>query len=201
MNNKFGTRIISDRDRTDEVVQMFRDNLHRPNLLQNIVERLRFARRSSQFSDFNTLDALPFLSLGELRRIAGGSYQVSEAVNYYFDTVKRYGRLNFCACDCEIDYSEYNISVQEPILIKSRVGSRYARSGSYLVFILMDKSKEGRECIVEYYCQCLVGSRTLGCCCHVMAIIWYITWARSTNRIRGPADWLDNFALRCENEN
>ena len=136
-----------------------------------------------------------------LRNEALKTYEKASMLFIFFLSFLLIFLLKFFACDCEIDHSEYNISVQEPILIKSRVGSRYARSGSYLVFILMDKSKEGRECIVEYYCQCLVGSRTLGCCCHVMAIIWYITWARSTNRIRGPADWLDNFALRCENEN
>ena len=200
MNNKFGCRIISDIGRTEEVIQLFRDNLHRPNNLKSIVEDLSLVRRSSQFSRLDSLESLPYLSLGQLGRIAGGSYQVSEAVNYYFDTVNRYGQLSFFVCNTDVDYEDHNIYVQELLLVKSRVGSRYSRAGSYFVFVLIDKAKEGRESICEYFCQCLVGSRTLGCCCHVMAVIWFITWARSTDRIRGPAEWLRDFAVRCESE-
>ncbi|KAL0870703.1 hypothetical protein ABMA27_005645 [Loxostege sticticalis] len=29
-----------------------------------------------------------------------------------------------------------------------------------------------------YYCNCLVGNRTVGCCCHTMSIIWCLSWAR-----------------------
>ena len=197
INNRFGNRIISDVGRTSEVVQTFRDNLHRQNLLKDLVEAEGLVRRRSYFESLDSFDGIPYLSLGELRRIAEGRYQVSEAVNYYFDTLHRFGSPQNKRCVREIDFAIYNIEIENPLLIRSCVGSRYSGGSSYFVFVLIDMSVEGRQGIKEYYCQCLVGSRTLGCCCHVMAIIWYLTWAHSTDRIRGPAEWLSGFAIEC----
>ena len=198
INNKFGSRIYSDQGREAEVIQTFLDNLSRDNLLKAIVEELGLVRRRSYFSPLESFDQIPCLSLGQLRRIAGGSYQVTESVNYYFDTLHRFGRLSHFCCSLSIDLERFNIHAQDPILIRTKIGSRYSRAGFYLVFVLIDKASESHQCIREYYCQCLVGSRTLGCCCHVMAVIWHLTWARDTDRIRGPAEWLNNFAIECE---
>lgn len=46
------------------------------------------------------------------------------------------------------------------------------------------------------YCSCIVGNRTLGCCCHVMTVIWYLGWARHQNTLSAPASFLDNVLVR-----
>jgi hypothetical protein len=39
-----------------------------------------------------------------------------------------------------------------------------------------------------WYCECKNGTRTLGCCCHVAAFLYFLAFARHTNTIlRQPA--------------
>lgn len=45
--------------------------------------------------------------------------------------------------------------------------------------------------IAGYYCNCLVGNRTVGCCAHVMTILWYLSWARFRT-VEPPAPFLDD---------
>ena len=109
INNRFGNRIVSDVGRTSEVVQTFRDNLHRQNLSKDLVEAEGLVRRRSYYISLDSFDGIPYLSLKELRRIVGGSYQVSEAVNYYFDTLHRFGSPQNQRCVREIDFTIYKI--------------------------------------------------------------------------------------------
>lgn len=41
-------------------------------------------------------------------------------------------------------------------------------------FCIGDKSKTGRNTIVEYFCVWETGSRTVGCCSHVMTVTRYL---------------------------
>lgn len=51
--------------------------------------------------------------------------------------------------------------------------------------------------ITMYYCNCLVGSRTVGCCAHVMTILWYLSWARFRS-VEPPAPFLDDIFYECD---
>lgn len=48
------------------------------------------------------------------------------------------------------------------------------------------------QAIVGYCCSCLVGKRTVGCCAHVMTVVWFLSWARY-NDVYAPATFLDDF--------
>lgn len=48
------------------------------------------------------------------------------------------------------------------------------------------------QAIVGYCCSCLVGKRTVGCCAHVMTVVWFLSWARY-NDVNAPATFLDDF--------
>lgn len=70
-------------------------------------------------------------------------------------------------------------------------------SRTYYTYILVNKDENVRDtlgAIVGYYCSCLVGKRTVGCCVHVMCIVWYLSWARSNN-VSVSALFLDNVFL------
>lgn len=58
-----------------------------------------------------------------------------------------------------------------------------------------------RDGIVEYCCNCLVGRRTIGCCAHVMTLVWYLGWARYQENISAPAELLDDVYIRDFYEN
>ena len=73
------------------------------------------------------------------------------------------------------DYSKYDISVIDLLLIRAIVISRHSGPNTmkiYAVFILCDKSNSDENTIVEHFCQLKSGSRTIGCCSHIMAIVW-----------------------------
>ncbi|KAF9803502.1 hypothetical protein SFRURICE_009297, partial [Spodoptera frugiperda] len=61
-------------------------------------------------------------------------------------------------------------------------------------------NSSGRNPIGEYYCSCIHGKRTLGCCAHVMSIIYYLGWARHQDGFANPALSLQNVILDVEND-
>lgn len=76
-------------------------------------------------------------------------------------------------------------------LIKGRIKSRHVARKQNYVYILIEDNIPGRTGIVEYYCNCLVGRRALGCCAHVMTLVWYLGWARHQSpSIAAPAEFL-----------
>lgn len=54
----------------------------------------------------------------------------------------------------------------------------------------------GRKGTVEYCCNCLVGRRTVGCCAHVMTMVWYLGWARYEHNISASAPFLDDVVIQ-----
>ncbi|XP_046976419.1 uncharacterized protein LOC124542519 [Vanessa cardui] len=79
-------------------------------------------------------------------------------------------------------------------LLRGRIKSRHVSSRTYYTYLLLNKNEETRDtlsAISGYYCSCLVGSRTVGCCAHVMTITWYLSWGRH-NDVNAPAQFLDN---------
>ncbi|KAF9803823.1 hypothetical protein SFRURICE_013100 [Spodoptera frugiperda] len=52
-----------------------------------------------------------------------------------------------------------------------------------------------RDTIKSDCCNCIVGLRTVGCCSHVMSILWYLSYACHEGMSR-PAPFLDEVILR-----
>ena len=84
-------------------------------------------------------------------------------------------------------------------LLRGRIKSRHISSRMYFVYILVDSCVSGRDAIIQYYCTCIVGKRTVGCCAHTMSIIWYLGWARHQGSQLPPAQFLDNVLLYYDN--
>lgn len=56
--------------------------------------------------------------------------------------------------------------------------SRYRSGKHHHIFALIDKTKTGRDSVTEYYCTCESGARTVGCCSHVMTIVWFLGYGQ-----------------------
>ncbi|VVC90380.1 unnamed protein product [Leptidea sinapis] len=82
-----------------------------------------------------------------------------------------------------------------PMLLRAKIKSRHSSGKTYFVFIVTERGNRGGEAIISYYCNCIVGLRTVGCCSHVMSIIWYLGYARHEGVTR-PANFLDDVILR-----
>lgn len=95
----------------------------------------------------------------------------------------------------------YGINCSNPWLLRGRIQSRHSRSRIYYVYILIEDHLEGRNAVLSHYCSCVVGKRTLGCCSHIMSIMWYLGWGRYQNNLSPPAQFLDSIIIRHDVEN
>lgn len=71
------------------------------------------------------------------------------------------------------------IADTDPLLIHMNLKSHFMsrRTYQYQIVVLIDKNGTGRTSILQYYCNCKVGSRTVGCCSHVMSLLYYVAYA------------------------
>lgn len=61
----------------------------------------------------------------------------------------------------------------------------------YQTFVEYDDKNNGYHSILGYYCNCQVGTRTIGCCSHVASVIYYLSYGRY-QEIEDPANTLSN---------
>ncbi|KYN23462.1 hypothetical protein ALC57_04098 [Trachymyrmex cornetzi] len=191
--NLFHQPILSDRINEDVAVLM-KSRLHIPNQLQSIVEKFNLSKVRAAFLqiEYVTLDnvennqqlCFPHLTLEDLYSISLGPYQIQNAISYYAEhqnegifLVSKFqpdARHRTAA----IRYTDFNITIQDPILIKAYMKSRYRGGKHHHIFVLFDKALTGRNSIKEYFCTCESGARTVGCCSHIMTIIWYLGYGQ-----------------------
>ena len=92
-------------------------------------------------------------------------------------------KFNPTARTTGLDFSKYSIDVIDPLLVKAHMKSRYRSGKSHYIFVLVDPAEIGRQAIVEYFCTCECGSRTVGCCSQIATIIlgvWLILRSKNT---------------------
>ena len=64
------------------------------------------------------------------------------------------------------------------------------------VYILAERCGEGSDSIICNYCTCRNGARTVGCCAHVIIIIWYLGYAENLEGgIHAQFEHLDTLQL------
>lgn len=57
-------------------------------------------------------------------------------------------------------------------LIRVRFQSRHIHKKIHIATVQFDAGKENPIC--GYYCTCISGSRELGCCVHIAALLWHM---------------------------
>lgn len=132
--------------------------------------------------------------------IACGIYQLlKQARSYYGEHIRFNGSYII-----EVSRDPRNRTMEEVIfgsncyLIRAKIASRHISRKVYFVYILVSNTEAGREAIKQYCCNCIVGRRTVGCCAHVMTVIWYLGWARHQSNICPPAQFLDDVLVYDE---
>lgn len=191
--NLFHQPILSDKNHEDMALLM-KSRMNVPNLLSEIVGKYNLSKvkvpyidlhYTSLDNDENNVDLkFPRLTMEDLYSISLGPYQINNAVSYFaqhqkediflvqkFDPNPRY-RIS------KLDYASFGITISDPVLVKCYMKSRFRSTKNHHIFVLVDKSCSGRDAIKEYFCTCETGSRTVGCCSHVMTIIWYLGYGQ-----------------------
>ncbi|XP_037030484.1 uncharacterized protein LOC119070320 [Bradysia coprophila] len=207
--NLFHKPILSDKEHEDIAILM-KSRLNVPNLLKDVVDHYNLSRVKIPYIDLNytSLDnrannmllRFPQLSMDDLYNVSLGPYQIKNAISYYaqhqqediflvqkFEPSLRY-RI------ASLDYAKFDIKISDPVLIKAYMKSRFRSTKHHHIFVLFDQSKSARDSIVEYFCTCETGSRTVGCCSHVMTIIWYLGYGQY-NEIQVPNPNITNVSI------
>ena len=75
-------------------------------------------------------------------------------------------------------------------VLKLHVQSRHISKKVYRCFVKYKPNTIGISGLLEYTCDCTNGSRTVGCCSHIAAIVYYLAHARYLSKILKPAEIL-----------
>lgn len=120
----------------------------------------------------------PRLTEDQLRILFTGSYQFSQALSYL----------------AEIMDDQNNLLVQyvksASNIIKAEVKSRHINSKVYRIYIHYISDGNDYNSILRYCCDCPNGNRTVGCCSHTAAIIYYLSYGRYLSKILRPSEVL-----------
>jgi len=182
LNNTFGKRLQSDVEIEDEIVQRMHDQKDMENTLAVEAEEKGWFRRKLLFQSITTNDLLDFPEMTErdMKVLFTGSYQLSQAVSYLAEMVDKNGRLN-------VEYVK-----DETNVLKLKVPSRHISRTTYRCFLRYKPNSIGVSGVTDYACECANGRRTVGCCSHIAAIIYYLSYARYLSKIFKPAEILSN---------
>lgn len=194
--NYYFRSIESNRDIADEIIDRMLNRMNLPNGLSKIINRSRFQNNMRQFVPFDDFDTLPTLTLQDLIFISLGKYQIKQAESYCQEHMKQNNSefaVFMCPDEitrefCQSFYEEDN----HPVLFFAKLSSRFRSVKKHQTYILIDSNGEGEHAILAYCCSCYNGLRTVGCCSHVMCIIWFILHIKNRN-IPRPAGFLDNY--------
>ncbi|CAH2103328.1 unnamed protein product [Euphydryas editha] len=203
--NAFHETIESDVTDSRKIAQFMLAKISEPNRLASLVESQRLNKQSVNFQtmDQNSLKDFPKLSLDDLRILALGSYQLKQARSYYSEHVNPDGSYEIQVCRHVrlLSLKSHSINLNNPMLIRARIQSRHHNTTKYYIYILIDQDKSGAEAISGHFCQCKNGKRTIGCCAHIMTVLWFLGWGRFETEISEPAKTLNNiFAVFEESE-
>jgi hypothetical protein len=135
------------------------------NLVQNrVMSDTALSHRSKSWipieSCFESIPSFPKMSEDEIRSLTFGVHQIRQAASYIDEFI--YG-------------STSNIYFRESTsdLVHARIQSRHTSSKQYDIWVEHD----GKN-VTGWYCQCRIGTRTVGSCSHVASVIWFLAYAR-----------------------
>ncbi len=73
-----------------------------------------------------------------------------------------------------VQFCPWNIEIDKTILIIAKISSFYSEN-KYHITNIVDLAHTGIEIILEHFCACPNGHRTMGCCSHIIAMLCYAT--------------------------
>lgn len=173
------------------------------NKLWSIVKKPEIQRNLKKFEDFYDVDGLPKVTKIDLIHVALGKYQIRQAASYCQEHFKANNKhfslftlpLNLAHCLDPFRTVENPKEKQEkndPVLLLGQIASRFRSKKTYDAYVLVDKKGKGEDSVLGYCCECYVGLRTVGCCSHVMTIIWYSLYIKNSTGPK-PASFLDEY--------
>ncbi|XP_058810518.1 uncharacterized protein LOC131675522 [Phymastichus coffea] len=180
--NKFGKRFITDPSLTDEIVSRMIEQRNLENTLASEVETGHWSRRKIPFQLITSDQLLDFPELTErdLKIFFTGTYQLQQSISYLAEMMGEDNKIEL-----------YYLKETNEIL-KVQVRSRHVSRKTYNSYIHYRPNSIGYQGIRGHYCECANGNRTIGCCAHIAAVIYYLSHGRYLSKIVKPAEILSS---------
>lgn len=191
--NKFFIKPNENEQLSIELGRRMLARVNKENLLSKVVNKLAKVARE----EFSTHEIFPELTMNDLKSIAFGEYQITQSKLYANDHSKTNDGVFkvFKFNDEIVDKYFENYKDKNPTLVMLNISSRFISGKSWQPFVLFSKIQSGVEAVLEYCCNCKVGLRTVGCCSHVMTILYYLGFAQYRNGVEEKATHLQNFFI------
>lgn len=199
--NKYFDKIVADKGEEELVANSMLSRVGSPNVLHPIVRDRLFQGHLKDFKPIENNDfPFPRMSEEELAKITFGPYQLKQAKSYACAHKKGRGNGQFVCFFCPDDITRFFFAdiirekkVSTPVLMLTRMDSRFRSRKNYDVYVLADADKNGPDGIVAYCCECRHGLRTVGCCSHIATNIFYMCFDRHNGGIIPVAGHVDGF--------
>ena len=101
-----------------------------------------------------------------------GPYQIKLAKEYSIAHLKSSSQEGTFA----VDVTEESRITEErgKKILRVHIQSRHRTSKQYYLWVEWDPKVNGSKSVTGWYCTCKAGMRTVGCCAHIAAVIWYL---------------------------
>lgn len=193
--NRYRKTFETNKGMAREIAMRMLSRINAENVLSKIVNTNSFTRILKKFELFHEFDDLPSLNGLDLIWIALGKYQIKQAESYCSQHIKDGGGAfnvfvlpdSMCASFCAPKYPGYELK-----LLMMQIKSRFRSQKYYNAFILVNMSGQTENVVLGYCCECYNGLRTVGCCSHVMSLIWFTLYSKDRLN-KNPAGFLDDY--------
>lgn len=195
--NAYFKSIESNKGIATEIATQMLHRLETPNRISTIIFTNDFQKKLIQFDQFSDFEELPKLTEMDLIWISLGKYQIKQAASYC-QLHMRANQMEFivyaCPNDiCERYFSDFFCDNRQPKLLMIRIKYRFRTNKTRDAYILIDAVGEGHTSVLAYCCDCYNGLRTVGCCSHVMCLIWFTLHIKTPFNMHGPAAFLNDY--------
>lgn len=184
--NAFSSEILSDKRDWEKVTDLMAARNNDRTSLKVMVQHIP----ARSFTQVNNLSLFPKLTYENLKAISQGTYQINQARSYcQMHLAANNGNFVVNICDpaeCQKYCAELLIQCTDPVLLLANLPSRFVSKKKHKTYILLGMNTNGEYVLKGYCCSCKNGLRSVGCCSHTMAIIWY-TLHIDHNQLRLPS--------------
>lgn len=190
---------LNERENAQIIADKMLSRLHLANALSQKIGNRKIGLGSviakKDYESSSNFDGFPILTMEDMFYISFGPYQINQARFYLHDHIQQNGNVVFQIFSTENTrkyFENYFEGESEPVLIMLMLNSRFIASKTHQSLILINKKGTGHESILEYCCSCKVGKRTIGCCSHVMSIIYFVCYAKHNGGVKAISTHLDH---------
>lgn len=179
----------ADCEKQTEMANRMLSRMNVVNELSKIINRPAFEKliKLKSYDELTDFSSVPALTIEDLKSISFGVYQIEQArcylSNHLYERGNSIEMAQFFTEDVRQHCGDLVVDM-DVILLYMHLKSRFVSRKAYRVFVLIDKNGHQHESILQYCCSCKVGNRTVGCCSHVMSLLYYVTHAPHNGGVR-----------------